>query len=986
MSKKKHTKKRQKKSVALKNLHGFTALELLMALGIMAVTAGTTIPLYRQYQAYADLDTGAEHLVQALRAAQTLSQTGKFDTMWGVYVPEGTLFAGSVYDLRDETQDVDFPMPASIQTEGIEEVTFSRVDGTPSAIGEVCILSTVTERSRTLTIDQTGNITVSTVANSTCGWEYFGQDGGDVGGSETGGASAGTSGQTSGASGGETSGTTGGETSGVSGGETSGTTGGETSGTTGGTTSGETSGTTGEETSGTTGGETVGTTGGETSGTDGGEDGGADDGGDDGSTGGEGGSSSGGGGDLPCDIRFTLDQDEGDVTVAGTNDIVVKVLGSQVTYGAGGPTVAVRVSASTDGGSTWADLYGGQPVTSNVTETISNVPGSSKLVLRFNGRYSWLFNKTYQSDGRDGHVYVLKDGDLPPDYAPFDNQASLASFLQPVIDAQGKINIGPRDLLFLAELGSLNQSSSDFQDAVVLVTFNEKANTCTDAGKPRLKLSFFRAENTGAGDFQKKVYVGPQKLAFAEEQWIPLVDSNGTTIVDGGLVETVQGVALERGNGWVRAIQHGSHPQSGGKEIIDARFLFNKAIITSIVNEVDENKTENPVDGHVDDTANGDEFVNGPNVKSMEFKTRVTTADDGVILYWTPGNPSDAGSSSSSSSASSVGVDTSDTCYVPHTVGANGVVTLSDSADISVRIAGAAGTYRPRGPRLSTRARISFDNGQTWQQLFGYRSLRGGESATFQNVPSGSVIRVAFEGRYSWVFRQTASSGDGSDRVKVLRQGETFSGLEALRSSGTMRGFLRDLLDGSARANAGNRSLLYLAELADMATADYHDAVTVLSIDKATARGGCGGSVSSSSTSSATSSSSSSLPPNADTDSDGVVNSDDLCPFSTVMPESVPTEGLTFDRLALTERRRGNSLPVFREGPREKVSGYSIADTRGCSCEQLLDAIEGKGYHRFEEEPSLYRQMKNLFEFYVRTSRKNGCSESLLRMVSDSRN
>jgi hypothetical protein len=145
---------------------------------------------------------------------------------------------------------------------------------------------------------------------------------------------------------GTTSGTTGGTTSDTTGGTTSGTTGGETSGTTGGTTSG------------TTGGTTSGTTGGTTSGTTGGE----------GSTGGSGGDG------FSCATRYSLDSSNNVVSV-GTSDINVKVLGSEITYGANGPDIPVRVSASLNGGIDWSDLYSGNAITGAGHAVSDPVPG-----------------------------------------------------------------------------------------------------------------------------------------------------------------------------------------------------------------------------------------------------------------------------------------------------------------------------------------------------------------------------------------------------------------------------------------------------------------------------------------------------------------------------------------------------------------------------------------------------------------------------------
>jgi hypothetical protein len=291
------------------------------------------------------------------------------------------------------------------------------------------------------------------------------------------------------------------------------------------------------------------------------------------------------------------------------------------------------MAVKTDEGNSWTDLFGGNAIATGNQQTLSNLPDGTPIYLSFNGRYSWLFNKTYASDNPGGHIIVLKNGDSPPAYAPFAHQASLASYLRSILDSKGKISIGPKDLVFLVELGSLDSQSSDFQDAVVLMTFTKKAYTCNSATEARLRVDFDRLENYGKGNSQKVTYVGPSSVAFSDAQWIPL-KLNGQMIVDGGLTEDVPGLALERGPGWVHVILHGSHSDSTSRELLDARMTFDHAVITSTVNDTGQNQTENPTDGVVNDGPGGDEFVAGPTSASMTFKTRVTTEDDGVYLYW----------------------------------------------------------------------------------------------------------------------------------------------------------------------------------------------------------------------------------------------------------------------------------------------------------------------------------------------------------------
>jgi hypothetical protein len=952
---------------------GFTAMELLIALGLVAVTAGVTIPVYNEYRVNNDVNVTTEAIVQFLRGAQTLSQSGKFDSVWGVYAPEATLFAGEAYDVRNTEHDVVYLVPPTIDTDGIDEVVFTRLDGKPSQTGNIRVISTISGKYREITIDPNGIITVGELLDLAPGEGAAGGAGGTTtGGSTTEGSSTGGS-TTEGTTGGSTEGSTSGGS--TTGGSTEGTTGGSTTGgsTTGGTTTGGS----------TTGGSTTGTTGG-TSGTDGD---------DDGPTSGD---------DDPgpsCNTQFYLDKNN-IVKNIGTNDIKVKLLGSQITYGAGGPKIDVRVSASFNSGSAWQDLYNGKAVQGGELQTFANIASGTPFALQFNGRYSWLFNKTYRSDSKDGHVIILKNGDTPPNYPAFANQDGLQTFLRSIMNSSGKIAIGAKDLVYLVELGSLD-SNADFQDAVVLVTFTEKALTCVDASKPRVKIDFKRIENAGDGDAKNEVIVGPTKLVFSNHQWIPLMDANGSVIVDGGLVEEVPGMAFERGPGWIRLLQHGSLT-GGSKEIVDARVIFNQAYIRSTVNDTGGNATENPTDGTVNDTAAGDEFVAGPNAKSMTFKTRVTGEDDGVYLYWEAGQPSDGGQASSSSSSAPAASSSSssaaaedhsdDACYVPYTLDADGKLKLNALADVTLRIAGTQSTYGDRGPKVSVRGRISFNGGATWTQISSYRALRGGELSVFKNVPASSVILVEFEGRYSWVFRKTIKSGQGSSGMKVLRREDLAPNFAATQSRGKRTAFLKTLTEDNGKIKGTWRDVVYMTEMTEAdSSGDFQDLVAVISIDKPQSSGGCTPTAVSSSSSSsaqgggaASSSSSSVANPNSDDDKDSVKNSDDLC-AGTAIPEKVPTEYMSFDRYALTANRGNvNTTPVFRVGPRKVVSKYTIRDTRGCSCAQMLDAIENKGSHRFAEHPALYRQMQNLFSFYTSNSRKFGCGDALMQMVRQS--
>ncbi len=166
-----------------KKRKGFTAIELLIVLGLMTATASMTIPMFRQYQIRSDLNTATEHLVQALRSAQSLSLAGKSDTAWGVYFPDATLFAGDSYAERGEDNDVTFPLADTIETSGLTETVFTRIDGLPTITGTVYVTSSLTDEYRRIDIGATGTITVSDVLVFGPGEHQEGD--GDDGGSST---------------------------------------------------------------------------------------------------------------------------------------------------------------------------------------------------------------------------------------------------------------------------------------------------------------------------------------------------------------------------------------------------------------------------------------------------------------------------------------------------------------------------------------------------------------------------------------------------------------------------------------------------------------------------------------------------------------------------------------------------------------------------------------------------------------------------------
>ena len=76
----------------------------------------------------------------------------------------------------------------------------------------------------------------------------------------------------------------------------------------------------------------------------------------------------------------------------------------------------------------------------------------------------------------------------------------------------------------------------------------------------------------------------------------------------------------------------------------------------------------------------------------------------------------------------------------------------------------------------------------------------------------------------------------------------------------------------------------------------------------------------------------------ADSEGDGVVDEDDLC-VGTVIPESVPTVALGVNHYALVDGDGTFDTTPPPGGGGGPGDVFTLADTAGCSCEQIIAAL-----------------------------------------------
>jgi len=121
--------------------NGFTLIEALVVIAIIVIVTAATIPLYGRWQTASILGSTKTEIVQNIRTAQIKAKSGLNNSDFGAYflTTSYTIYEGSTYITRDQSQDAIFSLPGNISLSGLSEVNFTKKTGIPSVVGTLLI-------------------------------------------------------------------------------------------------------------------------------------------------------------------------------------------------------------------------------------------------------------------------------------------------------------------------------------------------------------------------------------------------------------------------------------------------------------------------------------------------------------------------------------------------------------------------------------------------------------------------------------------------------------------------------------------------------------------------------------------------------------------------------------------------------------------------------------------------------------------------------
>lgn len=125
----------------MEKITAFTFVEVIIALGILAVIFGLGLPITLDAYLNQQLNTERDNLVTVLRKAQTQAFSNKNQAPHGVYIASDKyiIFEGDSFGSRQSILDEEFSKSPLINIGGLEEIVFSQITANPNTVGAISL-------------------------------------------------------------------------------------------------------------------------------------------------------------------------------------------------------------------------------------------------------------------------------------------------------------------------------------------------------------------------------------------------------------------------------------------------------------------------------------------------------------------------------------------------------------------------------------------------------------------------------------------------------------------------------------------------------------------------------------------------------------------------------------------------------------------------------------------------------------------------------
>ncbi|MDF1740156.1 MAG: hypothetical protein P1U86_13420 [Verrucomicrobiales bacterium] len=168
-------------------------------------------------------------------------------------------------------------------------------------------------------------------------------------------------------------------------------------------------------------------------------------------------------------------------TITPKRDLImdVKMLGCGVTYYSGGRLYYVPAECQLSyNNRSYNRIFYGSNYDIDPSEVVFTQVVEEGKAINIGGRYyhdrSW--GTWFSTTNHNYNVIALKAGDIPPTTTPMHQAPTIQAFISPYLDEDGRVDIGPRDIIYLMELTHTNRNDDgwDLQDLAVLLTFYDE--------------------------------------------------------------------------------------------------------------------------------------------------------------------------------------------------------------------------------------------------------------------------------------------------------------------------------------------------------------------------------------------------------------------------------------------------------------------------------------------------------------------------------